>query len=192
MRAQKIKKFLLTEKKKKQTQEKVKEIVFRYDFKKMKKQSNYYILDGQGKERETATQDILSLNEIFQHSCCKDLGLYIEVKNIVFETKEVVFASIGEYMEYTSDLSGIRIQYMPYTKTGKLAKYPYWLYFIAENVQKSNNEKVTMFGSIYYLQNGAVGKVGIRFNIKDFYVTINKNDKGEIKCNRVRIEGSKF
>lgn len=160
-----FKKLLLNQKVKKEVDN---DIIFRYDIPNMKNDRGYYVLTEEGKK--VAEQDILlSLNDIFKNGYCKTLKVEFEKEQIHFEPIE------------NEDISDIcRVIYNPYTKTGKEAKYPYYLYFFIKDVKNNKGENGILAGKIHYLRNGEIGKVDATFYNSSFLIKINKNDKGEI------------
>lgn len=144
-------------------------IVFRYDIPNMKNEKGYYILTEEGKR--IAEQDILSsLNDIFQNGYCRTLKVEFQSEQIHFEPIE------NEDISYVC-----RVTYNPYTKTGKEAKYPYYLHFIIKDVKNNNGKNGTLAGEIYYSRNGEIGKVDVTFYNDSLTVKINKNNKGEVR-----------
>lgn len=161
-----FKKLLLSQKIKKKI---TNDIIFRYDIPNMKNDKGYYILTEEGKK--VAEQDILlSLNDIFKNGYCRTLKVEFEKEQIHFEPIE------------NEDISDIcRIIYNPYTKTGKEAKYPYYLRFVVKDIINNKGRNGTLSGEIHYLKNGNIGKVDVTFYNDSFVIKINKNDKGEIR-----------
>lgn len=161
-----LKKLLLNQKTKKEVNN---DIIFRYDIPNMKNEKGYYILTEEGKR--IAEQDILSsLNDIFRNGYCRTLKVEFQSEQIHFEPIE------------NEDISDIcRVIYNPYTKTGKEAKYPYYLHFIVKDVINNKGKNGILSGEIHYLRNSKIGKVDVTFYNDSFVVKINKNDKGEVR-----------
>lgn len=150
-------------------------IVFRYDIPNMKNEKGYYILTEEGKK--VAENDIiLSLHNILENQNCQSLQMEINSNNICFEPAE------------NEDISDVcRITYNPYTKTGKEAKYPYCLHFKMINIISNKGKSSKIFGKIDYLANNQIGKIDITFSNDNWYIKINKNNKGQIQYKETEI-----
>jgi len=144
------------------------DIIFRYDIANMKNDKGYYILTEEGKK--IAEQDILlSLNDIFKNG-------YYKTLKVQFKKEQIHFEPIGN--EDISDICSII--YNPYTKTGKEAKYPYYLRFVVKDIINNKGRNGTLSGEIHYLKNGNIGKVDVAFYNDSFIMKINKSDKSVV------------
>lgn len=140
----------------------------RYDFSRIRAydfgmDNNQIVFFIDGKNRLVAKEDILSMNRFLSEGHINDS----EVPIFSIHEKEIRFEP--------SDLSGIddytRLVMMPPTATGKQPKYPIMMPFCLlsqdEHWQILRTKGKEIFGRIYYLQDGNVGKAEIMCWIHD-------------------------
>lgn len=139
------------------------EITFqsRYDFSKVRAldfgmEDNRISVFIDGKNQRVAKEDILSLNDFLSQGYMEDTDVpmfEIEGKSIRFEPSELGMD------DYT------RLVILPLTPTGKNPKYPLRMSFCLlsqnENWKIRQNGGKEIFGHIYYLQSGDIGKADI-------------------------------
>ena len=75
--------------------------------------------------------------------------LHIDVESLKFDIEKIEHTTINQYFTY--------FECNPYTKTGKLSKFPLILHYATESFNDVNASK-NYFGEIYYLQDGSIGK----------------------------------
>lgn len=112
-----------------------------------------------GKNRDIATEDILSLNPFLRQAHDQDRKVPVfafSADKIRFDSKE----------PETDDLTMLSTR--PLTKTGKLPKYPLMMKIRTLSNDESWNMQTAegsggkeLFGEIYYLQTGEIGKARI-------------------------------
>lgn len=131
--------------------------------------------------------DLISLNEYVLQACTISgikQKLEIPLKELAYDTKIMDAGSAFERTQYYTFF-----QCDPYTKTGKLSKYPLILHYATENITNFSPEK-NYFGHIYYMQDGSIGKCTLIFHEKFIIYVIELFRKGttlEIK----KVEKSK-
>ena len=134
----------------------------RYDFSKIRgydfgMENNQMIFFIDGKNQLIAKEDILDMNRFLSVGHINDS----EIPIFSISEKEIRFEP--------SDLSGIddytRLTTLPLTPTGKQPKYPLMMAFCLlshdEQWKISQTKGKEVFGRIYYLQNGNIGKAEI-------------------------------
>lgn len=133
----------------------------RYDFSKVRgfdfgMENNQITLFIDGKNRLTAKEDILSLNCFLSEGHMNDPEIpvfLIHEKDIRFEPSQPSFD------DYT------RLFTLPLTPTGKKPKYPLELSFCTlsqdEHWKASTEGGKEIFGQIWYLSNGEIGKARV-------------------------------
>lgn len=156
----------------------------RYDFSKVRgfdfgMENNQIILFIDGKNRLTAKEDVLSLNRFLSEGHMNDPEIpvfLIHEKDIRFEPSQ---PSLDDYT---------RLFTLPLTPTGKKPKYPLELSFCTlsqdEHWQASTEGGKEIFGQIWYLSNGEIGKARVicwKYEKKDygcFIFQIRRNNDG--------------
>ena len=97
-------------------------------------------------------RDMEFINTLVKESCAiaeiKPL-LHIDVESLKFDIEKIEHTTINQYFTY--------FECNPYTKTGKLSKFPLILHYATESFNDVNASK-NYFGDIYYLQDGSIGK----------------------------------
>lgn len=156
----------------------------RYDFSKVRgfdfgMENNQITLFIDGKNRLTAKEDVLSLNRFLSEGHMNDPEIpffLIHEKDILFEPSQ---PSLDDYT---------RLFTLPLTPTGKKPKYPLELSFCTlsqdEHWQASTEGGKEIFGQIWYLSNGEIGKARVicwKYEKKDygcFIFQIRRNNDG--------------
>lgn len=123
-----------------------------FDFGMENNQTSFFI---DGHNRETATDDILQLNR------------YLAQGNE--ENPNIPLFQIGSDIRYEPSRLGMddytRLYMLPLTPTGKKPKYPLTMKFVLlsqdEHWSRSTTGGTEIFGQIWYLQNGEIGKAKI-------------------------------
>ena len=156
----------------------------RYDFSKVRgfdfgMENNQITLFIDGKNRLTAKEDVLSLNRFLSEGHMNDPEIpvfLIHEKDIRFEPSQ---PSLDDYT---------RLFTLPLTPTGKKPKYPLELSFCTlsqdEHWQASTEGGKEIFGQIWYLSNGEIGKARVicwKYEKKDygcFIFQIRRNNDG--------------
>lgn len=97
--------------------------------------------------------DVQMINSCIQEACqmiqITD-NLYIDPQKLKFDTKFDTIHLITQYYTY--------FECAPYTKTGKISKYPLILHY-ATNTHHTINPPTDFFGTMHYMQDGNIGKV---------------------------------
>ena len=156
----------------------------RYDFSKVRgfdfgMENNSITLFIDGENRLTAKEDILSLNCFLSDGHMNDPEIpvfLIHEKDIRFEPSQ---PSLDDYT---------RLFTLPLTPTGKKPKYPLELSFCTlsqdEHWQASTEGGKEIFGQIWYLSNGEIGKARVicwkyeKKNYGCFIFQIRRNNDG--------------
>jgi hypothetical protein len=120
-----------------------------------------YLLDG--KNREQAMEDILSLNTVIKNTETltkhqKD-ALRIRPEALHFTTENIKIPAVSAY--WNRDFSYFVCS--PFTKTGKKAKFPLTLFFTTRNTSLEYGHQFDYLieGNVNYLQSGKIGKFSI-------------------------------
>lgn len=133
------------------------------------KTESIYLIENENQKR--ALSDILKLNDIVSLSCNDKAmldALYIKEQDVRF--------SIEHYKNWCMDFSYLEV--MPCTPTGKAPKYPLALHFTTLNQGLEYERQFDKYiaGSIYYLQNGTIGKYKIcRYYLRELSVGCSGN-----------------
>ena len=97
-------------------------------------------------------RDIEFINTLVKESCAitkiKPL-LHIDVESLKFDIEKIEHTTTNQYFTY--------FECNPYTKTGKLSKFPLILHYATDSFNDVDASK-NYFGEIYYLQDGSSGK----------------------------------
>lgn len=102
--------------------------------------------------RGIAEKDLNSLNQYIVKASEFARIPYTLIKNISYDIPKNFF-KYGEWYNYAY------FSLSPHTKTGKLSKYPLVLHFSTQKNRKKLKKYV--FGSLFYLGNGEIGKAHI-------------------------------
>ena len=104
--------------------------------------------------------DMQMLNEVIRSACGLagiNIPIHLPIDDLVFGAK-IMNAKNGEkFKQYYTFF-----QCEPYTKTGKLSKYPLILRY-ATKARHEYNQKEDHFGEVYYRQDGVIGKCRLNF-----------------------------
>lgn len=134
-------------------------------------------------------QDIQYINNFTKRACTlygiKE-SLEINTDTLKFDTYFSVQTDSREYFTY--------LQCNPYTKTGKLSKFPLILHYASATYLEPHPDK-NFFGEIYYMQNGCIGKTRLIYWIMHtmylFEMAIMDNKTLVIKKIEKSIDGNK-
>ncbi len=140
-----------------------------FDIRKMKhtKDGKYYLIPKEYQNK--CTNDIISLNKFI------DEASKILNKNLTLISENKISFKGSTYGH------GCLMSFTPLTKTGKASKYPYCLTF-----DTYKNDDLDVIGYIYYLKDGAIGKVELTTWNKHIGHTINLATKnGKLVINRI-------
>lgn len=155
-------------------------------------------------EIETRQNAYMMLNEYNQNIAKQDFELINKIIrenfNLSSKIKHDLQIPINEiiYQQYGQDLGYSKLICTPYTPTGKISKYPIYLFFTTRNkeidceMETINNGQTIRAiptytdGYLYYTKNGNIGKADIIFWRKGiFYAYRFKSDKDNLYINKI-------
>ena len=100
-------------------------------------------------------KDLSSLNKYVFQACSVaniDRKLELPLDELIYNPQILDYGTPSERTEYYTFF-----QCEPYTKTGKLSKYPLILHYATKNKNEFQPSK-NYFGCIYYMKDGSIGK----------------------------------
>lgn len=112
-------------------------------------------------------KDIKMINAYVENACSLasiDFPLSIDFRYFEYNSTYVEIENVQQYHTF--------FEGTPYTKTGKLSKYPLVLHY------ETSETEVVNFGKIYYLQDGSIGKCRLTFWINHTMYSIELGLKG--------------
>lgn len=140
-----------------------------------------YLISGQN--REIAEKDLKALNPYIIEASKLAHRPYTLIKHISCDIPENFF-KYGEWYNYAY------FSFSPYTPTGKLSKYPLTLHFSTQKNRETYKNYV--FGKLFYLGNGEIGKSHITIKKKSYSFTIDCGIKAlEFRILRIKYYDSK-
>lgn len=105
-------------------------------------------------------KELLNLNDYVRQACtlCNIYPeLLLPIKELIYNPEILDAGTPAERTEYYTFF-----QCEPYTKTGKVSKYPLILHYATQNLSEFQPAK-NYFGRIYYMRDGSVGKCTLVF-----------------------------
>lgn len=126
-------------------------------------------------DKDQIVNDLLTLNEYVSESCSiakLEHVLILPTNELMWDYQKIDVGTQYERTQYYT-----YFQYEPYTKTGKFSKYPLILHYATKNITEFSPEK-NYFGSVYYMQDGSVGKGTLIFHVKSIIYIIELFRKG--------------
>lgn len=125
--------------------------------------------------QEAVIQELQSLEKYINEAICiADLPdtLHLPCNTLKFDTNTIDIKDSTSVTQYYTFF-----ECCPYTKTGKLSKFPLILHYATKNITEFDPGE-NYFGNIYYLQDGSIGKAKMVFWLKNMMYKIELGLKG--------------